>query len=79
MKLLRKTVTEEDRAVSALIAEQRERESVAVWRRGWAISQAVYLVVSVSTPETLIAAAKKIYSYVYGDEDPELLTGEGKP
>jgi hypothetical protein len=34
----------EDRAVSDLIAEQRERESVRVWRRGWCISEAVIVI-----------------------------------
>lgn len=30
----------EDQAVSNLIAEQRQKESAEVWRRGWCISEA---------------------------------------
>ena len=59
----------ENKAVSELIAEQRKKESVEVWRRGWCIGEAV-CVADDQTAEGLIKMAEAIYDYVYGS-DPE--------
>lgn len=58
----------EDRAVSELITDQRKRESVNVWRRGWCISEATIVVDDGCSPEALLKMADAIYDYVYGHE-----------
>lgn len=58
---------QQDKAVSELIEEQRQKESVDVYRRAWCISEATY-VLDDCAPETLIKMAKEIYLYVYGEE-----------
>lgn len=77
MNLFRKrpSLEEQDRAMSNLIAEQRKRESVEIWRRGWCISEAT-CVLDEASPDKVIQMAERIYRWVYGshlrgdDDDP---------
>lgn len=69
MKIFKDKAAEENRAVSELIDEQRLKESVEVWRKGWCISQASCVLDDCDAP-ALIRMAEEIYKYVYGDRGP---------
>lgn len=62
-------IDDPDRDVADLIEEQRKKESVRVWRRGYCISQATYVMEDGCSAEKLIEMAKAIYRYVYQDEE----------
>lgn len=69
MAIFKGNAKEEDHAVSSLIEEQREKESIEVWRRAWCVSEAVML--DDATQDNLLKIADKIHEYVYGrDVDP---------
>jgi hypothetical protein len=55
--------SKENRAVDELIEEQKNTESVEVYRRAFCIQTASYL--DETRPENLIATAERIYRYVY--------------
>jgi hypothetical protein len=62
----------EDRSVRELIDEQRKKESVEVWRRGFCISEASSALYGENPkPEELIRMAEAIYQYVYGNSPGE--------
>ena len=58
----------EDRAVSDLIDEQRLKENIEVWRRGWCISEAT-CVLDDCDAAAVIRMAEEIYKYVYGERE----------
>ncbi len=67
MRIFSKAAKEENQSVSDLISEQRQKESIEVWRRGWCITQATMVTEDCSAQE-LIRMAEEIYKYVYGSE-----------
>ena len=60
-------LAKENRAVTELIEEQRQKESIEIYRRGWCISEAACL--DDASKDNLIDIAKKIYAYVYGEPE----------
>ena len=72
MKLFSKKeeISKEDRAVEDLIAEQRLKESVEVWRKGWCVQQAAYVLEDCDAA-AVIRMAEEIYKYVYGERAAE--------
>jgi len=64
-RLTQEDLQEQDRSMSDLIEEQRKRESVEIWRRGWCMSEATCVLDGCSADD-VIRMAERIYEWVYG-------------
>jgi hypothetical protein len=66
MSIFAKKLEDEDKPFSDLISEQRQKESIEIYRRGWAMSEAT-CVLDDCSPEDVIRMAERIYEWVYGE------------